>query len=481
MKLSSKIFLQSVLVLGTVSSAVHADGMRDDVHILMYETDSSLKDNVRSPLHFFMERSKVANVKTTVFGGNMNYRGFGDKYQSLRPLLEVVGHDSLIILADARDVALNVPSNEAAATKAIDRFVASFQEATKEAPHAVVMSAEAQCCVSALSHAHPTEYFNMETGERKKRSCASGLGNCLWWENDNIHSWVDFMRQKAFNVTGSVDNEDVYLNAGLMAGYPQDILRLLDVMDIAPEEDDQAVLTGLMYAYPNMITLDYHQQLFGNNQWPKGLIDGCVFAGQGEEEPLAHIHTATEPLIIHTPGKFYSCLDSIIEELGGTSQQRYLQDPTIRELMTKGEEDVITPRGPGSSDDDEDEDEKSGPGMDGPEDKNDEDEDEEEESGPGMDGPEDKNDEDDEKSAPGMDGPGKNSEDDKSMTEDQEDAKDSSKEDKSEDPKEEPEAAATDFPSATPSAAPSDTVFVEEPEGATTDSPSTSTSTMQYG
>jgi hypothetical protein len=40
---------------------------------------------------------------------------------------------------------------------------------------------------------------------------------------------------------------------------------------------------------------------------------------------LVHRETGTEPLIVHTPGKFYGCLDVLIEELGGTSNQRYLE------------------------------------------------------------------------------------------------------------------------------------------------------------
>ena len=336
MKFSATILVQVLSLIGTVSKSVLAAGkFRDDVHVLMYETDATLEAQSNTPLHFFTERSQLANLKTTVYGNNLDFRGFGDKYQNLRPLLEIVNKDTLIILADARDVALNVPEDEDMAIAAVDHFVENFKVMTKNTPNAVVLSAESQCCVSAMSHAHPGEYFDPVTGKRNKRACYSGAGNCGWSENENISSWVNFMQQRAFNETGLknvADIGDMYLNAGLMAGYPKDLINLLNVMDIDPYEDDQAVLTGLMYTYPEMIILDYGQEMFGNNQWTRGVADGCVFEGHGSESPLFHLETQTQPLMIHTPGKFYACLDIIIEALGGKSQQRY--HPSTRKLLT---------------------------------------------------------------------------------------------------------------------------------------------------
>jgi hypothetical protein len=232
-------------------------------------------------------------------------------------------HDKLVILADARDVALNVPDNEAFASLAVDNFIETFNRLTKDKPNAIVLSAEAQCCVSAMTHAHPSEYFDTVSHKRNKRACASGSKDCRWWPNQNIEDWQVFMEDLAFNLTGE-ELSDVYLNAGLMAGYPSDLIKMLDLLDIAPYEDDQAVLSGYLYSYPELVVLDYRQEMFGNNQWPRGLVEGCVFESQAPHLPLVHTEAGTEPLIIHTPGKFYGCLDILIEELGGESQMRYL-------------------------------------------------------------------------------------------------------------------------------------------------------------
>jgi len=333
MNISKRILIQALAVFGTTAVAAEKT-YRDDVHVLMYETDASLEGQSNTPLHFFRERSEMAGLRTTVYGNNLEYRGFGDKYQNLKPLLEIVNQDTLIILADARDVALNIPDDIDMAIAAVDHFVDNFERLTLESPNAVVLSAEAQCCVSAMSHAAPGDYFDAATGKRNKRACSSGKEDCRWSENENIHSWVDFMHTRARDVTGlPVDGVvDVYLNAGLMAGYPKDLINLIEVMDIGPSEDDQAVLTGLMHTYPDMLVLDYGQELFGNNQWTQGVESGCVFEGHGSSSPLTHLDTQTQPLMVHTPGKFYACLDLLIEALGGQSQQRY--HPSVRKLMT---------------------------------------------------------------------------------------------------------------------------------------------------
>jgi hypothetical protein len=44
--------------------------------VLMYETDAKLENDPSSPLYFFKQKGKVADIKTTVFGGNLAYHGF---------------------------------------------------------------------------------------------------------------------------------------------------------------------------------------------------------------------------------------------------------------------------------------------------------------------------------------------------------------------------------------------------------------------
>jgi hypothetical protein len=119
-------------------------------------------------------------------------------------------------------------------------------------------------------------------------------------------------------------HDSVFLNAGLFAGSARNMLRLLDRVDIGQTEDDQAVMSGLLYHDPDALVLDYENELFGVAEWPKGLSEGCVFF-KDRDNVLIHSETKASPMIIHTPGKFYDCLDLLIEKVGGASQKRYLK------------------------------------------------------------------------------------------------------------------------------------------------------------
>ena len=333
--LQTILFVLAATVLKTTTAT-----LRNDIHILLYDENNNPSTTTTS-VEFFKDRSTIANIHTTIYGGKLqNGHGFGAKLKLVKPLLEVANSNELIIIADARHVILNVPENEKNAIDAVDYFLNTFHRITKHNPHAIVMSVEEQCCVAAMSYSRPGDYFDSVTGKRKHRACSSGKSkDCLRQEkdNDNIASWKEFSRERAFEQQTSTNNANlnfddgyeeydrVYLNSGIIAGYRDDLLILLNISDIDSTEDDQAVLTDLMYTFPEMIMLDYQQEIFGNNQVQKGLEDGCIFEHQGIDKPLIHSTQLTQPLILHTPGKFYGCLDTLIEELGGESQQRYLQ------------------------------------------------------------------------------------------------------------------------------------------------------------
>jgi hypothetical protein len=332
MKLCCCRFLKTVAMMSIVSGSVaiteddrSTDSYRKDVHILLYESNPDFANDPKSSLSFFKERGETANLHTTVFGGKLQRPGFGDKLQLLKPLLEVVDADQLIIVADAREVALNVPNDKEVATEAVDRFLETYSKLTRDFPKALVMSAEDHCCTAAMSHASPSDYFDVATGTRKERACASGHDDCTYEDNENIANWKEFMQQTAMDrTTDNEEHQSVYLNAGIVAGYPQDFIKVLEMMDLSGVEDDQAVLSGLMYAFPEMIVLDYHQELFGNNHRDNGVGDGCVFEQHTIGSPLYHTEKLTQPLFLHTPGRFYQCLDILIEILGGESHKRYL-------------------------------------------------------------------------------------------------------------------------------------------------------------
>ncbi|CAJ1959486.1 unnamed protein product [Cylindrotheca closterium] len=310
----------------SVPSPEQAHQDLDKLKVIIYETGP-----YSTSLQTFMDVADKYGLEAIVVGQGSTFSGFGSKYGQLKDSLHEMSHDpkALVAVIDGRDVLLNVNRDveRSAFEDRIDNFVENFKELVLGKPEAVLMSAEQQCCVAALCHADsPAYYFDPVTKKRANRACPSGEEGCGWVDNDNVAFWQSLMVAEAYQHTGSHETSP-FLNAGLMAGTAKNLIELIDRMDLGEEEDDQAVLSAMYLQFPELIVLDYEQQLLGNNAWPKGLEEGCIYdfdPNMDEELFLTNTQTGTSPLILHTPGKFYDCLDTLIDRLGGVSDMRYL-------------------------------------------------------------------------------------------------------------------------------------------------------------
>lgn len=285
----------------------------NEVNVLVYETDETLSttNNILS--------STLPGLRAQAVGQGSTFKGFGSKYEAVLPALNRLAPDSLVVVSDGRDVLVNnAPTNSHAGI--VDEFFDTFQKLTSQNPGAIVVSAEAQCCVSALTHFAPGELFGVD-GKRTKRACYSGQDDCLWTGDDKAQPWESFMHDLA-SANGASGHEDIFLNAGLMAGRVADLISIIKEADFGELEDDQAVLTDYMYRNPGKIVLDYGQELFGNNR------ETCMF--ELDAHHLVHKQTRTSPLFIHTPGGSSTCHVQLMEELG----QKSMSKSTKRRLMT---------------------------------------------------------------------------------------------------------------------------------------------------
>jgi hypothetical protein len=289
----------------------------EPINVLIYETDESSTDT--PSLRLVEQASRLEGVEASIFGRGQSFEGFGSKYAAVYPVLKKMSPTALVVLSDGRDVLLNNPaSSDKYVANAVAAFRAAFEGLTVNHPGAVVISAEAQCCVSALTHAVPGNYYNTD-GSRNQRACASGEDDCLWEGDVKAAPWEAFMKEIALR-RSSQNFDDVYLNAGLMAGSAGDLVRLIERANIGKDEDDQAVLTDFMYNYPESIVLDYGQTMFGNN---RGGLDGmeegeCMFTLQdgSDHERLVHKTTLSSPLFVHSPGGFLQCHEDLSIKLG---------------------------------------------------------------------------------------------------------------------------------------------------------------------
>jgi len=303
---------------------------RKDIHILLYDQDSTtLESDPTLSIRFFKDRSKLSGIRTTVYGGRLKHMSSADKLRQLKPLLEVANPNEVVVVANARDVVLNVPQDGAAASKAVDAFLKQLERIRRQHPHAVVFSTQEICKCPSMSYSLPGDYFDAVTQQRTQRACSSSQDDCNYQINENSIAWREALLDRAYyetESTGRTEYHNVFLNSGILAGYPKDLLKILNLSDMDSTEDDEAVLTDLMLKHPDMIQLDYHQELFGVNQVDKGLENGCMYKRDSKDEPLFHSESTNQPLFLHTPQNFYDCLDSLIEILGGTSEQRFLKN-----------------------------------------------------------------------------------------------------------------------------------------------------------
>ena len=312
------------MISANVVVMVQARSELDDVQLLMYETDVAVKSILA------VQAYHIPGLTASIIGQGTKFEGFGSKYEAVLPALRRFDPNTLVVLSDARDVIINEPAHREytdtemnSTSAAVQDFRQQFDAVTANFPGAIVLSAEAQCCVGALTYAKLGDYFHPD-GTRKERACYSGHSPCLWNGDDKALPWENFMMDLALDRLGVGD--DVYLNAGMIAGRAGDILRVFDMADFHVFEDDQAVLTDLMYVRPQEIILDYNQAIFGNNRHS---TYGCMFHRVTTDRRLIHTNTKSTPLFIHSPGGFTSCHERLAAklgvELGGAEERMKLQ------------------------------------------------------------------------------------------------------------------------------------------------------------
>ena len=322
----------SIVLCSTLHLRTNADEAKLATHsaitnvtLLVFETDVSDESAA-----LLVSHARAAGITAAAFGQGEHYNGFGTKYASLLPHLEVLADDTLVVIADARDVLLNVAVQNASATASatlvgknlIDLFLATCQRA-KLSPHeTVVASAEHQCCVGALTYIAPGEAFDSKGG-RSQRTCWSGKEGCTW-NSGGETPWIRAMDKVALDHLGEnkLQSAATYLNAGLMAGTAAAWLQVISEIQITDSEDDQALLTAYMIDRPGRILLDYDGGIFGANRWPLGPVDGCMYEKSKFADILVHKSTRVQPVFVHSPGKLYECHDQLSEYLGQKPVQR---------------------------------------------------------------------------------------------------------------------------------------------------------------
>jgi len=282
------------------------------VWVILYQTNMSL-----APLGTFFY-SQLAEemdgwMQAEVLGQGTEWSGFSTKHHLALERMKKMNPRDIVILSDFGDVVLN--PGRGARGSSMKAFKDVYRDITSTAPPgSVVISAEAQCCVAALSYVMPGDLVS-SGWRRQGRACNSGKPGCIGTSTPGTRPWESFMERLA-DERGHRGTKYPYLNAGLMAGRARDLIRIIEGLELEGDEDDQAVMTDLLYRNPASFVLDYDQRLFGNARWAMPDNRGCVFRWENQTGMFTQEDTGTSPLFLHTSGHYFSCLRKVASHLG---------------------------------------------------------------------------------------------------------------------------------------------------------------------
>ena len=267
-----------------------------------------------------MARGTAAQLSMPAIGAA--HTGWGCKgaavIDAVRPVAALHPGRPVFVL-DSRDVLLN---GDLSLDDVMDRYAALLQGKAAADRDAVIVSAEPQCCVTALGQQRPNTYFH-PNGSRAERACNSGEAGCTGSGQHRLE-WQKLQTELAPTDPATGEPVDArYLNAGLVAGPAAAVLALYTDLDLLATEDDQAVLTELFLRWPARVVLDYSSTLFGNSAWSKG-EEGCHWQYDAALGMMVDSRAARSaggavmaaPALLHFSNEFAQCYRRVSEELG---------------------------------------------------------------------------------------------------------------------------------------------------------------------
>jgi len=264
------------------------------IHMMTYEENDLLVDT-----------RKYMGINHTLYGQDKNIPGHGSRFGAAVPILQNMDPETLVVLNGDRDGRVSFPiGDHETMFRFLYRFRKTFEDMTRDFPGAIVASTDSECCASALTHGALGDYFG-EDGKRNKRACISGAPGCEWAGDDKAVPWQSFMKELASKRSEST-SQHVYLDTSLIAGKAGDLLKMIEAIDINGGEDDRAVLTDFMYHNPNLIILDYQQQILGESRKTKDTRRKDCFGNHNEAaiadmRRLDAVSPEEKPLFMYSP------------------------------------------------------------------------------------------------------------------------------------------------------------------------------------
>jgi hypothetical protein len=203
------------------------------IHVVVFETDADTRAIVTKQID---DGGFSSWMTYEIIGAGLEFKGYGNKWNVMEQFLRDHEFDegTYMLILDGRDTLLNFfPQRQVDAQSTIARITDMVHSVSQGNRDAVIMSGESQCCVAALTFVQPGDYFHPD-GTRGQRACSSGYGECIWKGDSEKVVWEESMIMRAREKSNDgVGAPDAFLNAGMVAGFPDSIADLLKLADVS--------------------------------------------------------------------------------------------------------------------------------------------------------------------------------------------------------------------------------------------------------
>lgn len=258
----------------------------NDFLVVCYETD--IKDEHVQNLIKMLEKN---NYKYKIIGNGEKWTSWYGRAVGYMKFLKTLPPNTYVMLCDGRDVLVNEDSNTF-----IDKALRLRQLHNNQ----IIIGTEPGCCTGNLSA--PYKAYNIKPGE------------------DFVQKYMEQQRNNA--ASKGVTNDFYYINFGLMFGTANQIYNFIQMLDIKPGLDDQALSHKIYYEQPDLLFLDHNHELFSNAShvnFGRVIIKEnenlCYFKWDPATNTFKNSVTNTHPSIIQTPGKNWNCYKYLIKKL----------------------------------------------------------------------------------------------------------------------------------------------------------------------
>ena len=253
----------------------------EELIAISYETDAN-----NSEVNNLKRVFEKYNYKYKILGNGEVWRSWYGRSKSYSDFINTLDDNIYVVICDGRDVLVNQSSKI---------FLENGIHMRKKYGERIIIGTEKSCCTGNLDIVYrakniPENIVNFQELYMLQQRHNSIKNS----DNDNEHDKLDFY----------------YINFGLMFGKAIEFKNLFKILNVQPNQDDQALLHKAYYEDPNLLYLDHKQELFSNSS-----NKICDFIWDLDINGFKNTYTKTTPCFIHIPSRQMECYNYLLSKL----------------------------------------------------------------------------------------------------------------------------------------------------------------------